>query len=294
MTPGAEGITKVPDVFIFEARAGTPCILPCRSPHCKGQESHTIAEGLILPAAVDMVREVLDQSAADKLKTIPLSNDTISRRIEEMSDDIQQKTTARIKASSHYSLQMDESTDIASHAILLVYVRHVWEGDLQEQFLCSRDLPTTTTAEEMFTTVDLYLSSVGLTWDMCVGFTTDGAAAMTGRHSRLVKRVLEKAPNATWNHCFLHREALAAKDMVPVLHETLKDVVKVVNHIKRSAKNTRCFQQLCKDLGSEHVQVLYHTEVRWLLRGKVLSRFYKQSRNRSLPFREQLPSCRPV
>lgn len=63
--------------------------------------------------------------------------------------------------------------------------------------------------------------------------------------------------------------------MVPVLHETLKDVVKVVNYIKRSAKNTWCFQQLCKDLGSEHVQILYHAEVRWLSRGKVLSRFYE-------------------
>lgn len=37
---------------------------------------------------MDIVREVLDQSAADKLKTIPLSNDTICWYIKEMSDDI--------------------------------------------------------------------------------------------------------------------------------------------------------------------------------------------------------------
>ncbi|KAJ4939220.1 hypothetical protein JOQ06_028676 [Pogonophryne albipinna] len=196
----------------------------------KSKKPPTIAEDLILPAAIDMVRELLDQSA--KLKTIPLSNDTISKRIEDMSDDIQQQTTARIKASAHYALQMDKSTDIASHAILLVYVRHVWEGDLQEQFLCTRDLQTTTTAEDIFSSVDLYLGSVGLNWDLCVGITTDGAASMTGKHSGVVKRILEKAPNATWQHCFLHREALAAKDMVPVLHETLKDVIKAVNHIK--------------------------------------------------------------
>lgn len=108
-----------------------------------------------------------------------------------------------------------------------------------------------------------------------MGITTDGAAAMTGKHSGVVKQILERAPNATWNHCFLHREALAAKDMVPELDEALKDVIKVVNHIKRSAKNSRCFSKLCKDLGSEHMQVLYHSEVRWLSRGKVLSRFYE-------------------
>ncbi|KAL1277291.1 hypothetical protein QQF64_023964 [Cirrhinus molitorella] len=163
---------------------------------------------------MDMVREVLDQSAADKLKTIPLSNDTICRRIEDMSDDVKQQTTARIQKSAYYALQMDESTDIANHATLLVYVRYVWEGDLEEQILCSRDLPTTTTAEDIFSTVDLYLGSLGLSWQNCVGITTDGAASMTGKHSGVVKRILERASNATWNHCFLHREALAAKKYV--------------------------------------------------------------------------------
>jgi DNA-binding TFAR19-related protein (PDSD5 family) len=181
----------------------------------KAKKPHTVAEELILPAAMDMVREVLDQSAADKLKTIPLSNDTIARRIEDMSGNIKQQTTARIQASPYYALQMDESTDIANHAILLVYVRHVWDGDLQEQFLCSSDLPTTTKAEDIFNTLDLYLRSLGLSWEYCVGITTDGAASMTGKHSGVVKRILERAPNATWNHCFLHREALAAKNMVP-------------------------------------------------------------------------------
>lgn len=177
----------------------------------KAKKPHTIAEELILPAAMDMVREVLDQSAAERLKTIPLSNGTIARRIEDMS------------------------------------------GNIKEH---------------------LFLSSVGLSWEYCVGLTTDGAAAMTRKHSGVVKQILERAPNATWNHCFLHREALAAKGMVPVLDEALKDVIKVVNHIKRSAKNSRCFSKLCKDLGSEHMQVLYHSEVCWLSRGKV-SRFHE-------------------
>ena len=95
---------------------------------------------------MDMVREVFDQ---------PTKN-------------IKQKTTARIKASGHFALQMDESTDITNN------VKHVWDGDLQEQFLCTQDLPTTTTAGDIFSSVDLYLSLVGLSWDMCVGITTDG------------------------------------------------------------------------------------------------------------------------
>lgn len=113
------------------------------------------------------------------------------------------------------------------------------DEDLQEQFLCTRELLTTTTAEDIFISVDFYLSSVGLSWDMCVGITTGGAASMIEKNSGVMRRILEKAPNATWNHNFLHWEALAAKDLVPVLHRTLKDVIQVVNYIKQSAKNTQ-------------------------------------------------------
>lgn len=101
----------------------------------KAKKPHTIAKELILPAAMDMVRDVMGQSAADKLKTIPLSNDTIARRIHDMSGNIKEQTTARVQASPYYALQMDESTDVSNHAIFLVYVRHILDGDLQ--FLCS-------------------------------------------------------------------------------------------------------------------------------------------------------------
>lgn len=110
----------------------------------------------------------------------------------------------------------------------------------------SADLPTTTTAEAVFNTVDMYLGSVGLAWDGCVGVTTDRAAAVTGKHSEVVKRILDRAPSATWNHCFLHREALAAKDMVPELHTTLQDVIKRVNYIKKKLHVKQVFPGLLR------------------------------------------------
>jgi len=38
---------------------------------------HTISENLILPAAIDMINIMIGAEEAKKLKTIPLSNDTI-------------------------------------------------------------------------------------------------------------------------------------------------------------------------------------------------------------------------
>ncbi len=55
----------------------------------------------------------------------------------------------------------------------------------------------------------------------------------------------------------------------------MDSVVKAVNFIKRSALQTRLFASLCAAAGEEHTTLLYHSEVRWLSRGSVLSRVFE-------------------
>lgn len=93
---------------------------------------------------------------------------------------------------------------------------------------------------------------------------------MTGRHHGVVRQILDHAPEAKWTHCFLHRESLAAKKMSPELHEVMDVSVKTINFIKNNAVNSRCFAKLCEGLEADNVQLLYHSEVRWLSRGLVL------------------------
>ena len=51
--------------------------------------------------------------------------------------------------------------------------------------------------------------------------------------------------------------------------------IKVVNFIKAGALNSRLFKQLCVDMDSEHQALLFHTNVRWLLKGNMLGRLYE-------------------
>ena len=112
------------------------------------KKAFTIAEELLLPAAVDMCREMIGEDAAKKLLTVPLSNDTVSRRISEMASDIQNQVLERMKGSPFFSIQLDESTDVSNAALLLVFVRYRWSGILQEDMLFCGELPTRTTAQE--------------------------------------------------------------------------------------------------------------------------------------------------
>ena len=46
------------------------------------------------------------------------------------------------------------------------------------------------------------------------------------------------------------------------------------NFIKARPLNARLFAALCNEMGCEHEALLLHTEVRWLSRGRVLTRFF--------------------
>ena len=82
------------------------------------------------------------------------------------------------------------------------------------------------------------------------------------------------APDATWVYCSIHQEALALGGMNDSLKHVLDTTVKMVNFVNARPLNSRVFSALCNDMGWDHVTLLQHTEVHWLSRGKVLTRFF--------------------
>ncbi|XP_060774418.1 SCAN domain-containing protein 3-like [Neoarius graeffei] len=241
----------------------------------KHKKAHTIAEELILPSAVDMCEVMIRTEAANKLKRVPLSNDTVRQRIDDLSDDILSQLLGRLRCSGQYSIQLDESTDIASAAQLIALVRYPWGETILEDFLFCKAVPGRATGEEIFRLLDEFINEAGLSWGKCVAVCTDGAAAMTGRKSGVVARIKAVNPNVKSVHCMLHRQALASKAIEPDLHLVLNKAVAAVNFVKSRALQTRLFGQLCQEMDAGHDTLLYHSEVRWLSRGKVLQRVFE-------------------
>ncbi|XP_055901518.1 general transcription factor II-I repeat domain-containing protein 2B-like [Biomphalaria glabrata] len=77
-------------------------------------------------------------------------------------------------------------------------------------------------------------------------------------------------------HCILHQEALCGKSLQT--NNVMDVVVKTVNFIRALGLNHRQFVSFLADLETEYGELLYHTEVRWLSRGKVLQRFFELRR----------------
>ncbi|XP_063872897.1 zinc finger BED domain-containing protein 5-like [Scylla paramamosain] len=149
----------------------------------KKKKPHTIGEELILPCAKTMVKLVLDEKSAEKLNAISLSNNTVQRRISQISDDIKEQVIQEIKRAGLFIIQLDESTDAQSCSQLLAFVRYVHDEDLKEEFLFCEPLEQSTKGEDVKQKLTEFFESEGLDWGNLCGICTDGAPAMLGSQS---------------------------------------------------------------------------------------------------------------
>ncbi|XP_006886492.1 PREDICTED: zinc finger MYM-type protein 6 [Elephantulus edwardii] len=236
------------------------------------------AEELIKPYLVEMCSEVLGSSAGDKMKTIPLSDNTIGHRIEELAADVEDQLVQKVRESKWFALQIDEISEISTITLLLCYIRFIDYDchDIKEELLCCIEMPSQVTGFEIFELINKYIDSKSLNWKHCVGLCTDGAASMTGRCSGLRAKIQEVAMNTVaFTRCFIHREHIAAEKLSPYLHEILLQSAQIVSFIKTNALNSRLLTILCEEMGCDHVNLPLHAEVRWISRGRTLRRLFE-------------------
>ena len=91
----------------------------------KANKPHTIGKTLVLPAIKDTVKVFFGDKSRKEIESIFISNNTIARRI----DEISQWVENRVIESPFFSLQLDESTELQRLCQLLVFVRYIWNSE---------------------------------------------------------------------------------------------------------------------------------------------------------------------
>ncbi|XP_043563391.1 zinc finger MYM-type protein 6-like [Chiloscyllium plagiosum] len=140
---------------------------------------HSVGELLVLPAIAEVLSTVLHQEPSMTIKRIPLSNDSVRRRIDEMASNVEDKLCSLL-ISKEVALQIDEITICENQALLLGYVRFIDKNEIREELLFALNLLTDTKGKTIRDCIKDYFDKKSVPLKNIVAYATDGTRAMTG------------------------------------------------------------------------------------------------------------------
>ena len=106
---------------------------------------------------------MLGKEAENKLSLVPLSNDVVESPINDISEDILSRVVADLKASpTKFSIQLDETTDVANLNQLIAFVRYIKGPEIKEEFFFCKQLIRTAKDIDVKNILDDFFTSNGL------------------------------------------------------------------------------------------------------------------------------------
>jgi len=238
------------------------------------------SDGEVLKGAMMVIANTVfkdEKNGSDVISTlldVQLGASTMVRRVSDMSGNLTEQLDRDLAKCRWFSIQCDESVDRSSTPQLMMFIRMVFDDfSTKEELLTLLSLKTTTRGVDIYIAVKSFFVEKKVPLEKLVSVTTDGAPAMTGRHAGFIAQCKGDTdfPKFLHYHCIIHQQALCAK--VTGFDHVMTPVVKIINGIRSKAKQHRTFKVLLEELSAEYGDLLLHTEIRWLSRGRVLQRF---------------------
>ena len=232
----------------------------------------------------EVVKECLVESAkvlcptaiVDTFKRIPLSDDSNTRRAEDLASNVKATVINKLRTSL-ISLAIDESTDICDVSQLSMFVRFLDKesGIFREELLGLVPMLGSTTGEDVCTEIVKCFNDNQIPLENIVSLVTDGAPAMVGKHKGVAALLKKQCPKLISFHCIIHNSVLCSK-LKAEFSESMDTLIRLVNFLRsNSAKKHRDLRQFLNDNDAEFADIPLHTAVRWLSKGKVLQRMWK-------------------
>ncbi|GFV46578.1 zinc finger MYM-type protein 6 [Trichonephila clavipes] len=125
---------------------------------CK--KPHTIAKELILPAAIEIVETRFGDNFTKEMQSIPLSNETVSSRIDDIAEDVEQQVFGKLR-DKLFSIQLDEATDSNKDVHFIAYVRF-WDGMSAVELLFCKPINLKATAIALFDILNNFINDANI------------------------------------------------------------------------------------------------------------------------------------
>ena len=133
--------------------------------------------------AIVMAKSFGNDAMVKNFETVSLSRRTVTRRIFDIQNHVEEKLKKVMDECSYYSLALDESTDVTDVSQLLIYARAINSSfEVHEELLKLASLHDTTKGVDIFNAVQTAVQGYG-GFDKLSAVVTDGAPAMKGKHT---------------------------------------------------------------------------------------------------------------
>lgn len=212
-------------------------------------------------------------------RCMPKSRQTLTRRVSEIGYFIQTEVYKGVRESPCWGIQIDESTDKAEHAQMIVYVRfaNMPSCCISTKYLTILRVEGNPNAENLFKTLNEFVQTENLPKQKLVSFSSDGASVMRSEGRGVLGHLRRNYNSHIFTqHCIVHRQVLAAKDGLDKLPNK---VHKTVDDIMRYFKNSHVRKEKLKELidmseeEHEYQQLVQYHRVRWLSLNECVQRF---------------------
>ena len=143
------------------------------------------------------------------ISSIPLSNNTISSRIDDMAEDVKSIIIQDLRYSK-FSLTVDESTFV-NQSVFLAFESYIKDSRICEQLLVMKTL-INTTGEHVCNALTEFLNTNKISMDNMISICTDGVPSMIGKRKGSMPRFIAERSMFTI-HCVLQCENVVKKNI---------------------------------------------------------------------------------
>lgn len=180
--------------------------------------------------------------------------------------------------SNHFSLIIDETTDISTKKELALVIR---QYDIKEKAVkcCLYELVELAegNAETLFQVICKVLENDEIPLSNMLGFAADTTNIMFGQHNSVVSRLQQAIPSIFILRCICHSAHLCASHACEKLPRTAEDLIHdIYNYFSHSAKRQSDFKKFQHFAEVEPYRLLRPCQTRWLSLNLCVDRLIEQ------------------